>query len=157
VCGLPTNEIIKGYFYQQLKIKGADLGREVLQTLKQCVDELHGFVTDTGEDLEPQSTQESANDFDDVCTNIKNVYDALVACACETPHIQEIHETRLQLATKLKQEELHNHYSLNILIPGVNCLCPNEVHFLVSEKQRSVNALNVSTCSTPYSHTNVSI
>ena len=88
---------------------------------------------------------ESANDFDKIWKNTKDVYEALTACACEPSHIEDIHETRLQLATKLKQE-LHDYYSFNILISAANRLYPSEVHFSVKEKQGSVNVLNLFTC-----------
>lgn len=134
---LPTSSI-QAYFYQELKHKGPDFGEQILKKLKQCADELH--VTDTGDDYEPIATsQESVDEFDDVWANIKSVYDALVACACETGHIEDFYETTLQLAVKLKQES-HNYYGVDILIPRANSSYPNELHFSVTENLRLVNA-----------------
>jgi hypothetical protein len=158
VHSLPTNEEIKVFFYKKIKYKRRDLVREVLQTLKECVDELLTPVANIVEDLEsPRPVSGYADDFDDTWESINNAYNALVACACEVRHVDDVHETALQLATKLKQEELHNCYSLNILIPGANSVCSNEVHFLITEKLRLVNPHTCGMSYTQHNHTNACI
>lgn len=124
-----------------------------MNSLKPCVNDLQTLFGEIDEDEDGlHDVKEPTGELDRILADLNSAYDAIASCFCDIHRFQEIHETRLQLSTKLEQEESHNHCALSLLLTDASCCCVDEVRVLVSRKRQSVSIPRYYYCSLTFKY-----